>query len=261
MKKLLCIILLILLLTANVGRSEFVSVKMFGQMLNLGHWSTDGLVFYWRGIEAGNAVDESLYRNDGTITGATWVGDGLSFNGSGDYVSTTDAIPIGQTYTFVWRQRIDSTSGQRQPFGLNFSAQFFVDDGITLMKVYDGNFLTCTISDIVGEWTTYAFVGTPTSRALFRNGVANISDNNATFDYTSSNTLHIGRRKASVSWWNGGISDFKIYNRTLSASEIQQLYINPDLPMQQEPMWWFKAPAPSGIVPIIQAHTRRRRAR
>ena len=52
MKKLLLIILLLLCLTANVGQSQLISAKMFGQQLNLGHWSTDGLVFFWRGIES-----------------------------------------------------------------------------------------------------------------------------------------------------------------------------------------------------------------
>ena len=226
MKKLLCIILFLLLLTANVGQSQ--SLKMFGQQLSLGHRSTKGLVFYWRGIQAGEVVDESFYRNHGTITGAMWVGEGLIFNGSSSKVVTTNVIPIGQVYTFVWRHRVDSTVNVRHMFGMHFSyGQFYMPDGSSTLRLYDGSNLNGTIADTVGEWVTHAFVGTPSSRTFYRNGLYHVGDGAATYDYTYSNTLELGHRHNSISWWNGGISNFMIYDRALSATKDSAFkYIN-----------------------------------
>ncbi len=44
----------------------------------------------------------------------------------------------------------------------------------------------------------------------------------------------------------GVASNASAYNRALSASEIQQLYRTPDLPLQQQPTWMGKSPAVVG---------------
>ena len=94
------------------------------------------------------------------------------------------------------------------------------------------------------------------------NGKLVASDTDADLFINAPTSMAWGGLVRQTQQYNPGeFSGTNIYDRALSASEIQELYINPDLPMQQYPAWWGKAPAaPSGIVPIIQAHTRRRRA-
>ena len=59
--------------------------NLFAQ-LRTGHWSTNGLVGYYPFTRAGNLVDFSPNGNHGVITGATWSGEGLGFDGN-DYVT------------------------------------------------------------------------------------------------------------------------------------------------------------------------------
>ena len=83
MKKLLIILFVLCLCVSAFG--QFIPIKMFGQQPS-GQYA-EGLVCIWRGIEAGNAVDESPYGNHGTITGPTWQGGGLLFDGATDKVT------------------------------------------------------------------------------------------------------------------------------------------------------------------------------
>ena len=69
MKKLFIILLVLCFCISTFG--QFIPLKMFGQLPS-GHFA-DGLVFYWRGIQAGDVVDESFSRLHGTFNG-----DGLA---------------------------------------------------------------------------------------------------------------------------------------------------------------------------------------
>ncbi len=267
MKKLLSIILL--LLTANIGQAQFNdSEPMFGQLPNLGHWSTDGLVFYWRGIPAGNVVDESLYRNHGTITGATWVGDGLSFDSATEYV--TDINPLGlsvnELTAIVWVMRPALTVGDFYAKGVYFGDGFGMraDVGSTYRLAVGSQYFVSGAGGFNALEKTMFVISYKKDvwGIVYKNGVfaGNLSANTAAITHVYPITIGNNR------YLNAGlvctVYSASYYNRALSANEIQQLYINPDLPMQQYPIWLLKAPAvpPSGIVPIIQAHTRRRRA-
>ncbi len=281
MKKLLCIILLLLCLTANVGQAQFNdSEPMFGQQLNLGHWSTDGLVFYWRGIPAGYAVDESFGRNDGTLVGSpVWVGQGLDFDGSADYIDVTglragyitlpattiiwfkcDVLPstTGDEYTLI-RYATPATNQERW--------QIRVDDGDDKLEgtVEGGTAFKSTAAITAGKWHQAILISyANNSHQIFLDTIAGETNATAFGGAGATPELRFG-----VNYFNGlrdymkgQIADIKIYNRALSPSEIADLSINPDLPMQQQPIWLMYSPGepPSGIVPIIQAHTRRRRA-
>lgn len=272
MKKLFVIILLLLCLTANVGQSQ--SLKMFGQMLNLGHWSTDGLVFYWRGIPAGNVVDESLYRNHGTITsGLTWNGAGLRWSNaaSTDHITLDTKITWNDTepWTIIVSCKKDSGSPALRggvlggdsdsiPFLWYYSTQnkwrlqSLDSDDIT-----DFSYSNADITD----QHTFAFISDGINLHFYVDGIFFETDINANGD-TSFEFPEIGRGVGTSGWnWEGTIGSVSAYSRSLSAGEILALYINPDLPMQKEPIWLMYSPvAPSGIIPIIQAHTRRRRA-
>ncbi len=241
---------------------NIVIPKMFGQMLNLGHWSTDGLVFYWRGIEAGNAVDESLYGNHGTITGATWVGDGLSFDGISDYVIMPTKKLFTINGTILVKARINTLLNGRYLLQEETGGYITwdINSGALRVRIFDTAFTDFSAVTSDNLWHTYILTWDTTQTSIYVDGRLAQSDN--TFiglnaapqeghtlaaDRLQSNRLHCD------------ISRHIIYSRALSAFEIQALTINPNLPMEQTPIWQMLAP-PEGIVPIIQAHTRRRRA-
>ncbi len=280
MKRIICIILLFLFLTANVGQAQFNdSEPMFGQMLNLGHWPTDGLVFYWRGIEAGDVVDESFYGNHGTlINSPTWVGDGLHFTRASDQRVDIDSSPIvtAAPLTFVCWFKVDvlpSVAGESyylldigtisDTASLQLSIQ--TDNKVDFVATQAGA-AAVSSQDTISVNTWHMAVGvanSPTSRFVFLDGRKS-AENTTSKVPVALTRFSIGARKQAGTfdhYLDGVIAITMIYNRALSDSEILDLLINPDLPMQQEPIWLLYSPAaPSGIVPIIQAHTRRRRA-
>ena len=246
--------------------ANIITPQMFGQMLNLGHWSTDGLIYYFRTIEAGNAVDDSLYNNHGVFTNPpTWVGDALLFDGNDDLITVThaDILNISSPATIiVWIKftSSDSTVILEKNGNSGFSIQPFSSgnlicnwggvtgsDGLQTSKEYDD-----------GQWHQIAFVfrGTAIDGSVF---VDVVDDTNpaslgqGTPAYGSNTPMFIGSRNGSFVF-NGSMKDISIYNRALSASEIQALFINPDLPMQQDPIW-LRLPSAVGVtIPVMIHH-------
>ncbi len=106
MKKLLIILFVLCFCVSTFG--QFIPIKMFGQQPS-GPFA-EGLVFYFRGIEAGEAVDESFNRNHGTILGTTWMGGGLDFTlDSSDVVQLDRTIPFDNGFTFIVSGLLRST--------------------------------------------------------------------------------------------------------------------------------------------------------
>ena len=260
MKKLFCIILLLLCLTANVGQSQhYHPVKMFGQQLNLGHRSTEGLVFYWRGIPAGNVVDESPYGNHGTINGngLVWVGDFLDFTGLADYIAIP-TLNMGTQNTAIVRICFDVFVGVLiGHVAFNDGGYFMAFTATDIFYSADGQITNVTHGISTGEWVTLAVSRSGTAVTFYKNGfqLGATGTLGANSDLTVS---AIGAFNQGNNDIDGQMSDIKIYNRALLASEILELYINPGLPMKQDPIWLMYSPDVGGIVPIIQAHRRRR---
>ncbi len=270
MKKLLCIIVLLLCLTANVGQAQFVSTGTFGELLNFGHWSTDGLVFYWRGIEAGEVVDESFFRNHGVITGATWVGEGLLFDAIGEgvdiphngiFVSSPDItvfmvvkkLSTSVGFTNIWGiNKFGTTaSGDLNAWTLHLTEGGSDDHFAFTVRIAGSELVIASATDLpLNVWVTIAGVRSGGDMIIYRNGVQdNISTGNSTAAISdgANYDVHIGRSHTNTLTPDILVATAGFYNRALSASEILDLYINPDLPMQQDPIWLLFSP-PTGIV-------------
>ena len=252
MKKLL-IILLLLCLTANVGQSQYYPVKMFGQQPS-GQYA-EGLIGFWRFIEAGALGGESFFGNNGTINGATWEGDSLLFD-ENNPDSVTFATPpksVTKQGTVVFSffptgntGNFDRIFDHRNAAGSGVYFQYRADaDRITFNVVNtDPTIKGLSVSGVFpeDEWHCVAFTWTQFFRAAYRNGqlVASNSDDMGTprdLDAALTFMLNV----------NGNLKDVLYYDHVLSPEEIQALFLNPDLPMQQEPIWLFFSPAVGGI--------------
>ena len=243
----------------------------FGAQLRYGHWSTRGLVAYYPFTPAGNLVDFSMGRKHGVITGAAWAGDGLAF------AADTDEVNLGTSYFGI---------DQTQQFTLVFSVKFtsFNDDVIFSRSVFNNpwrvmvdtsrlNFGTKTVTTdtdyspftgtlTAGRWYIFAYTFNNGIKNLYQDGLfvgTNTVAGALVFDSTAHSftfgqpydNIYISERFH--------LRDLKVYNRTLSAGEIRQLYLNPNLPIATFPWELFAGQGggapPAGLsIPVAMHH-------
>ena len=201
-----------------------------------------GLVGYWSmnegtGTQAGDA---SGNKNNGTLTGGpTWVdgkrGKALNFDGIDDNVLIGDKVePVQSISVSSW---VKVTGGGMivSKFGNQGSDNQYVlrtSGSVFDFRINDANEFTdicqSNISYVVGIW--YLVTGTYNGSTckLYMNGVdvTTVVDNNASGNLKQTATnLRIGVTGVDLSSpFTGLIDEVRIYNRALSATEIQALY-------------------------------------
>jgi len=157
----------------------------------------------------GNVSNFSFIQNTGIYTISTWVKPSLSNKemyicGNNSGTAAQKGFYFGTTSTDII---IIVTRGSF---------------GVVVSLAVNGCFLNTT------DWVNVVIVGNGTTNQFYRNGVIfGASSNTSTLSTgDSSFSLGIGFIKnATTTWlWNGNISNTLIYNRALTASEIQQNY-------------------------------------
>jgi len=187
-------------------------------------------------------VDVSRYGNNGTNYGASWnssgkYGGGYSFDGNSSYMFLGNlsnlnlSAPISiSTWISYWgggdtsRQMfVDNFNGDRR-MGLGIE-KLFSNNTITFFTSSTSDFLYSGITPIVGQWYYVVGVYNGTDNILYVNGVLT----NSTHNFTSQNggNWYIGEAgTANIRYFNGTIDEVRIWNRSLSTSEVSQQYIS-----------------------------------
>ena len=220
---------------------------------------TNGLVGWWP--FNGNANDESGNGNHGTVNGATLAADrfgnagkAYSFDGNSNVsVQNSNSLQVGNALTYsVWFKQ--STMG----YVINFILQKGTGGGCSTTGYYMGidygfgtvpNGVKCLNYGInssscgaIGSdtlinpttWHSMIIVYSPPSEnKIYIDGKLtnpNWSGCNTCTIVNSNNPLLIGAGTNSGPPsgdhnWNGLLDDIAIYNRALSAAEVQQLYL------------------------------------
>ncbi len=214
--------------------------------------SEQGLVGYWALNDGAGSIagDSSGQNNHGTITGATWTngkrGGALSFNGISDGVDVGNASSLTNLTADVtlsaWAKpnSLESyyekniiISGRRtetaQPYTLTISptqiAMTFQTDNV-------GNGFAgwtskaVSVTNNLGEWAYFSVVRNGLNVIFYKNGQqVGVPQTFLASTIYSGNGALIGRGFYGGGWYfNGLIDDVRIYNRALSATEIQSLY-------------------------------------
>ncbi len=208
----------------------------------------DGLIAYYP--LDGNANDESGNENHGTVNGASLSVDkkgnadnAYTFDGVDDLIDCgyDPSTTLTNTGSIVAWVKSDFPSGNEIPTktwaanGGGWNHQGW-SCGAKHGDTRDIRFHWQTGTDVYLDTTTMPLqqdvwvhvvcVATTDKLQIYVNGLLNIESNISDQWVNTTEDLNIGYCQGSddTSAWNGSIDDVKIYNRALSASEIQQLY-------------------------------------
>ncbi len=216
--------------------------------------TTVGLVAYYP-MEEGSGTttkDATGQGNTGTLTGGpTWVsgkfGNGISFDGSNDYVQTASAPGFTASTPFSLCAWAYSTSNSSVVI-MNTAIEASPYDGIWFQwggggrqnkPVFAINSTASGAEDIyvssalsLNTWyhlcATYDGSQTVGGMKIYVNGAAASTTTNANSGFGSfpNRAFRIGTdtHTSPSDWFTGSIDDVRIYNRGLSAAEVSQLY-------------------------------------
>ncbi len=196
---------------------------------------------YWKFDEGSGstAADSSGNGNNGTlVNGPVWtagrVGNALYFDGIDDNVTVPDSASLHLSSAFTLSAWVNpaatftdyrSIVTKNPPYYLYASSSWFCPDGSPL-----GGFSTDVINPvcqssplITNTWTNLAVTYNGSTLTLYRNGVAVANSNvSATLSPTTLN-LQIGGSQFGE-YFKGIIDEVRVYNKALSAAEIQTIY-------------------------------------
>ncbi len=197
-----------------------------------------GLVAYWP-LDEGtgtNAEDVSSGYN-GTITDASWVAGkfdtALSFDGAGDYVNIGDVEALDGNAGFTDSAWFKFNSGdnmvifykQENSDGWDGHACYVLNDDTVDCRLYGNSnnlrLITPTLTENVWYHIAFTYDGSSESK-VYLNGVENVTNSTAPGDITNAISFIIGAGNSL--YFNGTIDEVAIWNRDLSAAEVQAVY-------------------------------------
>jgi len=200
------------------------------------------------------ASDRTPYSNHGTATGTppTFGADGVTLNGTSDYIDFGDADVFSPTdgagndkpfsgsvwanmtdATSCWMIVKDDTAGIREwAFGANSSdvlALFlFTNTASNRILCYSDTAITA----YEGSWTHFGFAydgsESPSGITIYINGqdISCLTDSTGSYTGVVNGTepLVLGTIPGSGGWCSGSFFGPKLYNRVVSAAEFAQAY-------------------------------------
>jgi len=211
----------------------------------------DNSLVGWYRMDSANSstvFDESSYSNNGTLTGNAFInesgrfGNASWYDGAGDSINlgasptvnfTTEnftislwfnALRITSENTLIARGRVSGSPDVEQyyiviaRFGAN-NIMFSLSNGTDRVQPITSNFVQ------TNSWYHLVTTWNGTTAIIYINGLLNVSSAKNLGSLNSENTIAIGRDGAvEARYFNGSIDEVIVFNRSLSASEIQALY-------------------------------------
>lgn len=198
---------------------------------------TDGLIAHYNFDSDYNDISGNNHHltNTNTTLSTAFIGSGVYFDSTDDIVKTTNDFPlftmntnrtiscwvkrtvIGATRDFIWGQGVSSDYSQ---FGAAFMGdnklQFYIYSGSTLIT-------TSTYTDLSVFYHIVFAIGDGTMK-IYVNGVEQVSSSYTNINIALS-PLYIGKQVAGGSSSTCIIDDFRIYERSLTSSEIKLIYL------------------------------------
>ena len=210
--------------------------RLPGTLLDPGAPINQGLVGWWPMWEGagGKTLDISGRNHNGTlISEPLWDGGALRFNGTTQRVDI-NSFTLGSTgdRTFLAEINPTSTTGYIGVVGVANQQLGIVDGRIWIRFDGSGHANSDKTSAVVittNKWQQIAGVQRGDSVEFYRNGAFLSSTGNvAPINDLSAATIRISNYSATAGWFPGSIRAPRVFNRALSALEVQQLYVSPN---------------------------------
>ena len=197
------------------------------------------------------AGDKTINVNDGAVYGPTYTTDrngqsnkAMDFNGTSDYISRyVDGSSIDiqdEDFTLSAWIKLDSLDAYQDiidnKYAINsnisgYSLHIFNDNTLRFVIADGGSniipYKAVVSTDTLTTDTWYHVAGLRSGDGIYVyiNGeLAGSNGSGATADIDSPYNLYIGRSQTSDAYFDGSISDIRIYNRALTAEEVKMLY-------------------------------------
>lgn len=199
---------------------------------------SEGLVGYWKMDEntantctggTNDSCDSSGNANDGAWNGDVAAttgkfGNGTTYDGTGDYISLSSSISSGTEHTISFWMNSSYTSSQILVGGSGSNWVIWSQSSSNLY--YSQNGTTANLCNpgghVDGTWRHITVTRKDTNVKFFNNGLQVCT---ITLANNTTQTINaIGSRGDGTTNYDGRFDDFRVYNRTLSPAEVQQLY-------------------------------------
>ncbi len=234
------------------GTSGFNTLRIIGATTSA---TTTGLVGKWMFEEGSGptARDASGRGNTGTLSGTSWttgkIGNGLSFNGSSDFVDlgNPSSLDLSTANKFTLSAWVYPTSA---PNGVGVISEMYSPTNTTVqyelgfdmdlgpgvssklsVGFYDGaswRIVKDSVDIALNEWVFITGTWNGTTLRLYKNGTEVNSNNpGGSLNPANFDKVVIGKRHdvaGTTNFFPGIIDDSRIYNRDLSGSEVSDLY-------------------------------------
>ncbi len=236
-------------LSANMESSHYLAqetaqtgdaIYYAGTNLSLAPF-VNGLIGWWKFNEGTGTIayDSSGYGHNGTIYNGTWLsgssckdGSCLNFNGTNSYVQALNAgagVSLQEGHTILlwfnpaalgtgknilantWTPYLSFHNTGNQPFHAAY------------INGTQANFQGNEVVS-VGNWYQVGGTYDNTAMNIYLNGALDATTPKTGADAVRSTTMCIGAFQCNSYWTNGSLDDVRMYNRALSAAEIQALY-------------------------------------
>jgi hypothetical protein len=199
----------------------------------VGHWTFDGA-----DIQGTTVIDRSGKGNNGTATGTTKtigkLGQGLSFNGTSDYIYIGPHLTEQTVYTvslwFFYQNGATGTLINRGDTNFcSYNPRFEVSAGVLTARES-----TCNGAGIYGTqslttgWHHVAGVRNDQTAVMYYDGIALTPDTSQSTGNFMNSQTNIGATNfdgsSPANFFNDKIDDVRLYNRALTATEVADLY-------------------------------------